>query len=152
ASGFINNGQVNFSNINFGDYLLEELPQDNDKLQLINPISVTTNTNKDKDGNITGYTVEFKDTVTQQVITTLDVPISKTTDNNTMFKVNLGTLVDKPVTPVVPTIKTQAHSKDGDKIIQINEVSEKTPIYDIADFTNVLKGDQILSYVHRVVT
>ncbi|MBK5077540.1 LPXTG cell wall anchor domain-containing protein [Lactococcus lactis] len=152
ASGFINNGQVNFSNINFGDYLLEELPQDNDKLQLINPISVTTNTNKDKDGNITGYTVEFKDTVTQQVITTLDVPITKTTDNNTMFKVNLGTLVDKPVTPVVPTIKTQAHSKDGDKIIQINEVSEKTPIYDIADFTNVLKGDQILSYVHRVVT
>ncbi|MDT2879696.1 SpaA isopeptide-forming pilin-related protein [Lactococcus lactis] len=149
ASGFINNGQVNFSNINFGDYLLEELPQDNDKLQLINPISVTTNTNKDKDGDITGYTVEFKDTVTQQVITTLDVPISKTTDNNTMFKVNLGTLVDKPVTPVVPTIKTQAHSKDGDKIIQINEVSEKTPIYDIADFTNVLKGDQILSYVHR---
>lgn len=152
SSGFINNGQVNFPKINFGDYLLEELPQDNDKLQLINPISVTTNTNKDKDGNITGYTVEFKDTVTQQVITTLDVPISKTTDNNTMFKVNLGTLVDKPVTPVVPTIKTQAHSKDGDKIIQINEVSEKTPIYDIADFTNVLKGDQILSYVHRVVT
>ncbi|WMD27446.1 SpaA isopeptide-forming pilin-related protein [Lactococcus lactis] len=152
ASGFINNGQVNFPKINFGDYLLEELPQDNDKLQLINPISVMTNTNKDKDGNITGYTVEFKDTVTQQVITTLDVPIAKTTDNNTMFKVNLGTLVDKPVTPVVPTIKTQAHSKDGDKIIQINEVSEKTPIYDIADFTNVLKGDQILSYVHRVVT
>lgn len=152
SSGFINNGQVNFPKINFGDYLLEELPQDNDKLQLINPISVTTNTNNDKDGNITGYTVEFKDTVTQQVITTLDVPISKTTDNNTMFKVNLGTLVDKPVTPVVPTIKTQAHSKDGDKIIQINEVSEKTPIYDIADFTNVLKGDQILSYVHRVVT
>lgn len=149
SSGFINNGQVNFPKINFGDYLLEELPQDNDKLQLINPISVTTNTNKDKDGNITGYTVEFKDTVTQQVITTLDVPISKTTDNNTMFKVNFGTLVDKPVTPVVPTIKTQAHSKDGDKIIQINEVSEKTPIYDIADFTNVLKGDQILSYVHR---
>lgn len=152
ASGFINNGQVNFPKINFGDYLLEELPQDNDKLQLINPISVMTSTNKDKDGNITGYTVEFKDTVTQQVITTLDVPIAKTTDNNTMFKVNLGTLVDKPVTPVVPTIKTQAHSKDGDKIIQINEVSEKTPIYDIADFTNVLKGDQILSYVHRVVT
>lgn len=152
ASGFINNGQVNFPNIKFGDYLMEELPQDNDKLQLINPISITTDTNKDKDGNITGYTVAYKDTVTQQVITTLDVPITKTTDNNTMFKVNLGTLVDKPVTPVVPTIKTQAHSKDGDKIIQIDEVSEKTPIYDIADFTNVLKGDQILSYVHRVVT
>ncbi len=63
------------------------------------------------------------------MITTLDVPISKTTDNNTMFKVNLGTLVDKPVSPVVPTIKTQAHSKDGDKIIQINEVSEKTPLF-----------------------
>lgn len=149
ASGFTNNGQVNFSNIVFGNYLLEELPQDNDKLQLINPIAVTTTTSKDKDGKITGYTVEFKDTVTKQVITTLNVPMSKITDNNTMFKVNLGTLVDKPVTPVVPTIKTQAHSKDGDKIIQINEVSEKTPIYDIADFTNVLKGDQILSYVHR---
>lgn len=152
ASGFTNNGQVNFSNIVFGNYLLEELPQDNDKLQLINPIAVTTTTSKDKDGKITGYTVEFKDTVTKQVITTLNVPMSKTTDNNTMFKVNLGTLVDKPVTPVVPTIKTQAHSKDGDKIIQINEVSEKTEMFDIADFTNVVKGDQILSYLHRVVT
>ncbi|PFT70846.1 cell surface protein precursor, partial [Bacillus thuringiensis] len=86
------------------------LPQDNDKLQLINPIAVTTTTSKDKDGKITGYTVEFKDTVTKQVITTLNVPMSKITDNNTMFKVNLGTLVDKPVTPVVPTIKTQAHT------------------------------------------
>lgn len=152
ASGFTNNGQVNFSNIVFGNYLLEELPQDNDKLQLINPIAVTTTTSKDKDGKITGYTVEFKDTVTKQVITTLNVPMSKITDNNTMFKVNLGTLVDKPVTPVVPTIKTQAHSKDGDKIIQINEVSEKTEMFDIADFTNVVKGDQILSYLHRVVT
>ncbi|PEF14682.1 cell surface protein precursor, partial [Bacillus cereus] len=82
ASGFTNNGQVNFSNIVFGNYLLEELPQDNDKLQLINPIAVTTTTSKDKDGKITGYTVEFKDTVTKQVITTLNVPMSKITDNN----------------------------------------------------------------------
>lgn len=66
-----------------------------------------------------------------------------------MFKVNLGTLVDKPVTPVVPTIETQAHSKDGDQTLQVNEVSENTPMYDIANYTNIQKGDQIITYLHR---
>lgn len=151
SSGFINNGQVNFPNINFGDYLLEELPQDNDKLQLINPISVTTNTNKDKDGNITGYTVEFKDTVTQQVITTLDVPITKTTDNNTMFKVNLGTLVDKPVTPVVPTIKTKAHDKNNKQTLAEKEISKDTVMYDDVELTNAKAGQEQTSTLHRRV-
>ena len=151
ASGFINNGQVNFPNINFGDYLLEELPQDNDKLQLINPISVTTNTNKDKDGNITGYTVEFKDTVTQQVVTTLDVPITKTTDNNTMFKVNLGTLVDKPVTPVVPTIKTKAHDKNNKQTLAEKEISKDTVMYDDVELTNAKAGQEQTSTLHRRV-
>lgn len=151
ASGFINNGQVNFPNIKFGDYLLEELPQDNDKLQLINPISVTTNTNKDKDGNITGYTVEFKDTVTQQVITTLDVPITKTTDNNTMFKVNLGTLVDKPVTPVVATIKTKAHDKNNKQTLAEKEISKDTVMYDDVELTNAKAGQEQTSTLHRRV-
>ncbi|WP_161494983.1 SpaA isopeptide-forming pilin-related protein [Lactococcus lactis] len=149
SSGVTNNGQVNFTKIPFGNGVLEELPQDDDKLQLINPISIVTTTNKDKDGNISGYTVTFTDTVTKQVITTLNVSLDKVTDNSTMFKVNLGTLVDKPVTPVVPTIETQAHSKDGDQTLQVNEVSENTPMYDIANYTNIQKGDQIITYLHR---
>ena len=149
SSGVTNNGQVNFSKIPFGNGLLEELPQKDDKLQLINPISIITTTNKDKDGNITSYTVTFTDTVTKQVITTLNVSLDKVTDNSTMFKVNLGTLVDKPVTPVVPTIETQAHSKDGDQTLQVNEVSENTPMYDIANYTNIQKGDKIITYLHR---
>ena len=147
-----NNGQVNFTKIPFGDGLLEELPQEGDTLQLINPISIVTTTNKDKDGNITGYTVTFTDTVTKQVITTLDVTTAKVTDNSTMFNVNLGTLVDKPVTPVVPTIKTKAHTKDGDQTIQKGEVSKATPLYDKIMTTNAIKGDQMVATLHRIVT
>lgn len=152
SNGVTNNGQVNFTKIPFGDGLLEELPQKDDKLQLINPISIVTTTNKDKDENITGYTVTFTDTVTKQVITTLDVSLDKVTDNSTMFKVNLGTLVDKPVTPVVPTIKTKAHTKDGDQTIQKVEISKTTPLYDKIMTTNAIKGDQMVATLHRVVT
>ena len=152
SNGVTNNGQVNFTKIPFGDGLLEELPQKDDKLQLINPISIVTTTNKDKDENITGYTVTFTDTVTKQVITTLDVTLDKVTDNSTMFKVNLGTLVDKPVTPVVPTIKTKAHTKDGDQTIQKVEISKTTPLYDKIMTTNAIKGDQMVATLHRVVT
>ncbi|WP_353891733.1 SpaA isopeptide-forming pilin-related protein [Lactococcus lactis subsp. lactis] len=152
SNGVTNNGQVNFTKIPFGNGLLEELPQKDDKLQLINPISIVTTTNKDKDENITGYTVTFTDTVTKQVITTLDVSLDKVTDNSTMFKVNLGTLVDKPVTPVVPTIKTKAHTKDGDQTIQKVEVSKTTPLYDKIMTTNAVKGDQMVATLHRVVT
>ncbi|AWN64907.1 cell surface protein precursor [Lactococcus lactis subsp. lactis] len=151
SSGVTNNGQVNFTKIPFGNGVLEELPQDDDKLQLINPISIVTTTNKDKDGNITGYTVSFTDTVTKQVITTLNVSLDKVTDNSTMFKVNLGTLVDKPVTPVVPTIKTKAHTKDGDQTIQKVEVSKETPVYDKVMMTNAEKGDQMVASLHRIV-
>ncbi|MEY2387183.1 SpaA isopeptide-forming pilin-related protein [Lactococcus lactis] len=152
SNGVTNNGQVNFTKIPFGNGLLEELPQTDDKLQLINPISIVTTTNKDKDGNITGYTVTFTDTVTKQIITTLDVSLDKVTDNSTMFKVNLGTLVDKPVTPVVPTIKTKAHTKDGDQTIQKVEVSKTTPLYDKIMTTNAVKGDQMVATLHRIVT
>ncbi|WP_270245613.1 SpaA isopeptide-forming pilin-related protein [Lactococcus lactis] len=152
SNGVTNNGQVNFTKIPFGNGLLEELPQKDDKLQLINPISIVTTTNKDKDENITGYTVTFTDTVTKQVITTLDVSLDKVTDNSTMFKVNLGTLVDKPVTPVVPTIKTKAHTKDGDQMIQKVEVSKTTPVYDKIMMTNAEKGDQMVASLHRIVT
>lgn len=152
SNGVTNNGQVNFTKIPFGNGLLEELPQKDDKLQLINPISIVTTTNKDKDEKITGYTVTFTDTVTKQVITTLDVSLEKVTDNSTMFKVNLGTLVDKPVTPVVPTIKTKAHTKDGDQTIQKVEVSKTTPVYDKIMMTNAEKGDQMVASLHRIVT
>ena len=152
SNGVTNNGQVNFTKIPFGNGLLEELPQKDDKLQLINPISIVTTTNKDKDENITGYTVTFTDTVTKQVITTLDVSLDKVTDNSTMFKVNLGTLVDKPVTPVVPTIKTKAHTKDGDQTIQKVEVSKTTPLYDKIMTTNAIKGDQMVATLHHIVT
>lgn len=152
SNGVTNNGQVNFTKIPFGNGLLEELPQKDDKLQLINPISIVTTTNKDKDENITGYTVTFTDTVTKQVITTLDVSLDKVTDNSTMFKVNLGTLVDKPVTPVVPTIKTKAHTKDGDQTIQKVEISKTTPVYDKIMMTNAEKGDQMVASLHRIVT
>ena len=152
SNGVTNNGQVNFTKIPFGDGLLEELPQEGDTLQLINPISIVTTTNKDKDGNITGYTVTFTDTITKQVITTLDITTAKVTDNSTMFNVNLGTLVDKPVTPVVPTIKTKAHTKDGDQTIQKVEVSKTTPLYDKIMTTNAIKGDQMVATLHRVVT
>ena len=152
SNGVTNNGQVNFTKIPFGNGLLEELPQKDDKLQLINPISIVTTTNKDKDENITGYTVTFTDTVTKQVITTLDVSLDKVTDNSTMFKVNLGTLVDKPVTPVVPTIKTKAHTKDGDQTIQKVEISKTTPVYDKIMMTNAIKGDQMVASLHRIVT
>ncbi|WP_255217715.1 SpaA isopeptide-forming pilin-related protein [Lactococcus lactis] len=152
SSGVTNNGQVNFSKIPFGNGLLEELPQKDDKLQLINPISIITTTNKDKEGNITSYTVTFTDTVTKQVITTLNVSLDKVTDNSTMFKVNLGTLVDKPVTPVVPTIKTKAHTKDGDQKIEVSEISKETPVYDKVMLTNAEKGDQMVASLHRTVT
>ncbi|AYG01313.1 LPXTG cell wall anchor domain-containing protein [Lactococcus allomyrinae] len=152
SNGVTNNGQVTFPKITFGDGILEELPQEGDKLQLINPISIITTTNKDKDDNITGYTVTFTDTVTKQVITTLDVSLDKVTDNSTMFKVNLGTLVDKPVTPVVPTIKTKAHTADGDQTIQKVEISKETPVYDKVMMTNAEKGDQMVASLHRIVT
>ncbi|WP_223804688.1 SpaA isopeptide-forming pilin-related protein [Lactococcus protaetiae] len=151
-SGYINNGLVNVPKLPIGDYLLKELPQDNDNLQLINPISITSDTVKDTGGNITGYTVTFTDTVTKQVITTLNVPLDKVTDNSTMFKVNLGTLVDKPVTPVVPTIKTKAHTADGDQTIEKAEISKTTPVYDKVMMTNAEKGDQMVASLHRIVT
>ena len=94
----------------------------------------------------------FTDTVTKQVITTLNVSLDKVTDNSTMFKVNLGTLVDKPVTPVVPTIKTKAHTKDGDQKIEVAEISKETPVYDKVMLTNAEKGDQMVASLHRIVT
>ena len=151
-SGYINNGLVNVPKLSIGDYLLKELPQDNDNLQLINPISIISDTVKDSDGNITGYTVTFTDTVTKQVITTLDISTDKLVDNSTMFKVNLGTLVDKPVTPVVPTIKTKAHTADGDQTIEKAEISKNTPVYDKVMLTNAEKGDQLVAQLHRIVT
>lgn len=100
--------------------------------------------------SVISYTVTFTDTVTKQVITTLNVSLDKVTDNSTMFKVNLGTLVDKPVTPVVPTIKTKAHTKDGDQKIEVAEISKETPVYDKVMLTNAEKGDQMVADVKSI--
>lgn len=151
SNGVTQNGQVSFPKIPFGDGLLEELPKEGDTLQLINPISITHTTDKDKEGKITGYTFEFKDTVTKQVITTLNIPTTKTVDNYKMFNVNLGTLVDKPVTPVVPTIKTNAHTEDGGQILKVKDLSKSTPMYDKVMLTNSEKGDVQHGYLHRIV-
>lgn len=151
SNGVTNNGQVNFTKIPFGDGLLEELPKEGDTLQLINPISIVTTTNKDKDENITGYTVTFTDTVTKQVITTLNVSLDKVTDNSTMFKVNLGTLVDKPITPVVPTIKTKAHDKNNKQTLAEKEISKDTVMYDDVELTNAKAGQEQTSTLHRRV-
>ncbi|MCQ4965771.1 hypothetical protein NE652_12595, partial [Bifidobacterium pseudocatenulatum] len=71
-------------------------------------------------------------------------PVEKMKDNNILLNVNLGQLTDKPVTPVVPTIKTKAHTKDGDQTIQKVEVSKTTPVYDKIMMTNAEKGDQMV--------
>ena len=134
-----------------GHYRLSETKTPNG-LQPINDVDVDSTAIKDKNGKITAYETKITDVVTKQVIDDVITPVEKMKDNNVLLNVNLGQLTDKPVTPVVPTIKTQAHTKDGDKIIQINEVSEKTVMYDIADFTNIEKGDRITSKLHRLVT
>ncbi|QDK70749.1 LPXTG cell wall anchor domain-containing protein [Lactococcus protaetiae] len=144
-------GNPNEDGLAGGDYLVEETKVP-DGTQAINPFTITTDSVKDKDGNVTGYTIVFKDTVTHQVITTLDVSADKVVGNNLMFKVNLGTLVDKPVTPVVPTIKTKAHTADGDQTIEKAEISKETPVYDKVMMTNAEKGDQMVASLHRIVT
>ncbi|WP_406841665.1 SpaA isopeptide-forming pilin-related protein [Lactococcus lactis] len=115
----------------------------------INPFTLKSAIKSDKNGHPVSYHFVFTDDVTHQTIMESDVDASKLVDNNIALKVNLGTMVDKAK---LPTIKTKAHSADGDQIIQIKEVSKTTRMYDDATFINVEKGDQIFSYLHRIVT
>ncbi|MFK5005612.1 VaFE repeat-containing surface-anchored protein [Lactococcus formosensis subsp. bovis] len=134
STGITTNGVVDFKNLlTFGDYQFTEVETPNG-LQPINPFTVTHTTNRDKDGNITGYTFVFKDTVTGQIISTNDVDVSHMTDNNTMFNLNLGTFTDKPEEKPTPTITTTAKDKaDGDKTLGVGQAQ----VTDMAQMSNL---------------
>lgn len=133
-TGITTNGVVDFKNLlTFGDYQFTEIETPNG-LQPINPFTGTHTTNRDKDGNITGYTFVFKDTVTGQIISTNDVDISHMTDNNIMFNLNLGTFTDKPEDKPTPTITTTAKDKvDGDKTLGVGQAQ----VTDMAQMSNL---------------
>ena len=164
ANGFTKNGYTIFDGkantdagnaspdgLAWGDYEIEETTVP-DGTQAINPFTVKTSVDVDDKGTPKAYKIVIQDTVTGQVISSSSINADKVTDNNILLKLDLGTITDKPTEKLKPTIQTQAHSKDGDKVIQVNEVSEKTAMYDIADFTNIEKGDRITSKLHRLVT
>lgn len=49
---------------------------------------------------------------------------------------------------IVPTIKTKAHTDNGDQVLDQNE----NKAYDKVDLTNIETGEQGVAYLHRVVT
>lgn len=133
SNGVTTNGIVRFKDIVFGDHLVTEIKTP-DGLQPINPFTITHTTNRDKDDNITSYTFVFKDTVTDQIISTNDVDISHMTDNNIMFNLNLGTFTDKPEEKPTPTITTTAKDKaDGDKTLGVGQAQ----VTDMAQMSNL---------------
>lgn len=144
-------GNPSKDGIAIGNYTLSETKTPNG-LQPINDVDVENTAIKDKDGKITAYQTKITDVETKQVIDDVTTPVEKMKDNNILLNVNLGQLTDKPLTPVVPTIKTKAHTKDGDQTIQKVEVSKTTPVYDKIMMTNAEKGDQMVATLHRVVT
>ncbi|MCT0016761.1 LPXTG cell wall anchor domain-containing protein [Lactococcus lactis subsp. lactis] len=143
-------GNPSKDGIAVGHYRLSETKTPNG-LQPINDVDVDSTAIKDKDGKITAYETKITDVATKQVIDDVITPVEKMKDNNVLLNVNLGQLTDKPVTPVVPTIKTKAHTKDGDQKIEVAEISKETPAYDVATLTNVEKGDQLIAQLHRIV-
>lgn len=143
-------GNPSKDGIAVGHYRLSETKTP-DGLQPIDDVDVDSTTIKDKNGKITAYETKLTDGETKQVIDDVTTPVEKMKDNNVLVNVNLGQLTDKPVTPVVPTIKTKAHTKDGDQKIEVAEISKETPVYDVATLTNVVKGDQLVAQLHRIV-
>lgn len=143
-------GNANPDGIAIGDYLLEEttVPKDT---QPINPISITTTPELNKDGSPKSYTIVLKDTVTGQKISSTTIGADKVTDNNLMFKLDLGTLTDKPTDKVKPTIETKAKTADENQVINLKEVSTKTPLTDTITLTNGELGDKYLGHLHRLV-
>ncbi|MCJ7967701.1 MAG: hypothetical protein MUW51_00695 [Lactococcus lactis] len=143
-------GNANADGLAIGDYLLEEtdVPKGT---QPINPISVTSTSVLNKDGSPKSYKVVLKDTVTGQQISSTTIEADKLTDNNLMFKLDLGTLTDKPIEKVKPTIETQAKTLDDNQVVDLVEVSEKTPLIDTITLTNGELGDKYLGYLHRLV-
>ncbi|MDU0401618.1 hypothetical protein LMG8526HA_02517 [Lactococcus lactis] len=137
ANGFTKNGYTIFDGkantdagnaspdgLAWGDYEIEETTVP-DGTQAINPFTVKTSVDVDDKGTPKAYKIVIQDTVTGQVISSSSINADKVTDNNILLKLDLGTITDKPTEKLKPTIQTQAHSKDGDKVIQVNEVSEK---------------------------
>lgn len=143
-------GNANADGLAIGDYLLEEtdVPKGT---QAINPISVTSTPELNKDGSPESYTVVLKDTVTGQQISSTTIEADKLTDNNLMFKLDLGTLTDKPTDKVKPTIETKAKTADGNQVVDLTEVSKETPLTDIITLTNGELGDKYLGHLHRLV-
>ncbi|TRW68265.1 SpaA isopeptide-forming pilin-related protein [Lactococcus lactis] len=144
-------GNPSKDGIAIGNYTLSETKTPNG-LQPINDVDVENTAIKDKDGKITAYQTKITDVETKQVIDDVTTPVEKMKDNNILLNVNLGQLTDKSVTPIVPTIKTKAHTKDGDQTIQKVEISKTTPLFDKIMTTNAIKGDQMVATLHRVVT
>lgn len=121
-------GNASPDGLAWGDYEIEETTVP-DGTQAINPFTVKTSVDVDDKGTPKAYKIVIQDTVTGQVISSSSINADKVTDNNILLKLDLGTITDKPTEKLKPTIQTQAHSKDGDKVIQVNEVSEKTAVY-----------------------
>ncbi|WP_339011794.1 VaFE repeat-containing surface-anchored protein [Lactococcus garvieae] len=114
-------GNPSKAGLAIGSYLIEETKTP-DGLQPIHPFLVTFTTNKDDEGNITSYTAEFKDTITGQIISTNDVPVDNLTDNNILFKLNMGMFTDKPIETLKPTLVSQATDQtDGDKLLGVGD-------------------------------
>ncbi|MGL4248183.1 MAG: SpaA isopeptide-forming pilin-related protein, partial [Lactococcus garvieae] len=121
GQGITTNGVVHVENLAFGSYKVTET-QAPEGLQPINPFTITHTTNKDEKGEITSYTFVFKDDVTNQIISTHEVPVENLKDNDILFKLNLGTFTDKPIEELKPTLASTATDKaDGDKKLGVGE-------------------------------
>lgn len=57
---------------------------------------------------------------------------------------------DQTITNKKPTIKTKAHTKNNDQIIDKDEKGSKTEMYDVIDLTDASKDQMMHAYLHRV--
>lgn len=94
------------------------------------------------------YKVDFSVTVKDNVKSGYEIKnVAKQTqtdiDGNT-FNQNTETRENQVI---VPTIKTKAHTDNGDQVIDQNE----SKAYDKVDLTNIETGEQGVAYLHRVV-
>lgn len=100
------------------------------------PVTVNTSDLADTDLTFTNEALYLGTDTTQTPVTNNNNPKDK-----------------KETTHVVtPTIKTKAHTADGNQTLENNEISKTTPMYDTVDLTNVVKGDQQVAKLHRIVT
>lgn len=163
-NGVLHQGQIKFDGkanqqagnaspdgIAHGDYLLEETKAP-DGLKPINPIFVDAEVEMDEKGAPKAYDYTITDTVTHQVLSKVSIDADKLVDNNILFKLDLGLLTNRPVEEIKPTIKTKAHTVDGDQTIQVVEQSKETPVYDKVELTNAEHEDQLVAQLHRLVT